>query len=66
MINVAKNGNIVAGGKMRELVFTEDRVLPVGDYEMTIDSIRDSILVIGDGGSESWDITWRSLLVGNM
>ncbi len=44
--------------------FTSDGVLPVGDYELTIDGLRNSMLVLGNGGT--WDVEWRRELVDNL
>jgi len=46
----------------------EDGVLPAGDYELTFEQIRSSILVngCGDADQASWDRDWRSKLVSNL
>lgn len=46
--------------------FNEDGVLAPGDYEMTLDELRVSILVTGTGASPSWDAAWRARLVENL
>lgn len=47
--------------------FTADDVLPPGDYALTLDELRASHLVTGEGsGSESWDAEWRGQLVDNL
>jgi hypothetical protein len=47
--------------------FTEDGVLPPGDYEMTMEALATSRLVTGDGAAcENWDKEWRAVLVGNL
>ena len=47
--------------------FTEDGVLPVGDYPLMIEELRASFLVTGDGvESSAWDATWRGYLVDNL
>ena len=51
---------------MKNLVFTNDGTLPIGDYGLTIMGIKKSILVQGDGSSHSWDHDWRLKLVDNL
>ncbi len=49
--------------------FTEDGLLPPGDYEVTLDELRGSVLVVGPGNRSdypSWDIRWRRKLVENL
>jgi len=49
--------------------FDEDGVLPPGDYELTLDELRDSLLVRGFSSSEippNWDQNWRLQLVENL
>jgi hypothetical protein len=47
--------------------FTADGVLPVGDFELTLDEIRESVLVKGPGADHPhWDIEWRRQLVHNL
>jgi hypothetical protein len=43
-------------------------VLPVGDYEVTFEELRNSILVKGfiDVCGNNWDVKWRSGLVDNL
>lgn len=50
---------------MQELPdFTDEGVLPVGDYELTLAQLAESRLVSGEGvGSLSWDADWRGVLV---
>ncbi len=44
--------------------FTEDGLLPPGDYEMTFEALRTSVLLMGPGASHPhWDRGWRSQLV---
>jgi len=44
--------------------FTPDGVLPPGDYEMTFEEIKESMLVRGPAkGYPNWDREWRMLLV---
>lgn len=48
-------------------MFTHDDVLPVGDYELTLDELRHSHLVTGqDNPSKDWDVRWRYELVMNL
>lgn len=47
--------------------FTHDGLLPSGDYELTLDELRGSMLVTGSGvGSETWDAAWRGTLVDHL
>ena len=49
--------------------FTSDGLLPPGDYEVTFDELRESILVVGPSGtnaSSTWDSPWRRHLVVNL
>lgn len=47
--------------------FTEEGVLPPGDYEMTIDELRASSLATGQGvKSFTWDARWRARLIENL
>lgn len=46
--------------------FTTEGLLPIGDYEVTIEELRNSILVVGPVGTESWDRTWRNELVDRL
>ena len=46
--------------------FTANGVLAPADYEMTLDELRTSILVVGNGTSTSWDGAWRAKLVENL
>ena len=44
--------------------FDADSVLPPGDYEVTFDELRASILASGpDDGRASWDAAWRLRLI---
>lgn len=51
---------------MTPLDFTPDGVLAPGDYPMTLEQLRRSILVTGTGASPSWDAAWRAQLVDNL
>ncbi|MCB9737799.1 MAG: hypothetical protein H6747_00945 [Deltaproteobacteria bacterium] len=47
--------------------FDERGLLPPGDYELTLDALRESLLVVGPGaGSPLWDASWRRRLVDNL
>jgi hypothetical protein len=49
--------------------FTADGVLPPGDYELTLDELRHSPLVLGPGDPRDyphWDAPWREKLVDNL
>lgn len=48
------------------LTFNQNGVLPPGDHELTIEELKQSILVLGDGSSTSWDTEWRAYLVANV
>lgn len=45
--------------------FNSDGLLPVGDYELTLDELAGSHLVRG-AGQQGWDAPWRALLVENL
>jgi len=46
--------------------FTDDGLLPPGDYRLTLDELSDSILVCGPAGATNWDESWRLQLVKNL
>jgi len=49
--------------------FTDDGLLPAGDYVLTLDQLADSILVHGPANDETyadWDGPWRAKLVENL
>jgi uncharacterized protein DUF6932 len=49
--------------------FEPDGLLPPGDYEVSFDELRHSVLVLGPGDPKdcpSWDARWREWLVGNL
>lgn len=49
--------------------FTEDGILPPGDYELTFAELRASSLVLGPGDPREcphWDAPWRESLVANL
>lgn len=43
--------------------FTENGVLPPGDYELTFNQLKSSLLVLGPPERPDWDAQWRSMLV---
>lgn len=55
---------------MAELpAFTEEGLLPPGDYPMTLDELEHSMLVLGPGDPckhPVWDAAWRLRLVKNL
>lgn len=47
--------------------FDADGLLPVGDYEVSFEELRQSVLVAGDlNRQNNWDASWRSKLVANL
>src|SRR5205823_1681034 len=47
--------------------FTSDGLLPPGDYPLTIDELRASYLISGEGvGVPEWDVPWRARLANNL
>ena len=49
--------------------FQDDGLLPKGDYEVTFDELRQSVLVAGPSNSvdyPNWDTPWRLELVDNL
>ena len=47
--------------------FTPDGLLPPGDYELTLEQLRASLLVVGPSPrSEHWDEDWRRSLGDNL
>ena len=47
--------------------FDEHGLLPPGDYELTLEQLRASVLVVGPGaGAPHWDARWRARLVDNL
>lgn len=47
--------------------FDQNGLLPAGDYDMTFDDLRSSLLVVGPGSEmePDWDESWRLKLVEN-
>lgn len=48
------------------MYFNENGLLPPDDYELTLNGLRDSILVKGPDNGNPWDVKWRLLLVDNL
>lgn len=49
--------------------FTQQGLLPSGDYELSFDQVRNSHLVVGEQDHElyaGWDAAWRLKLVSNL
>jgi len=47
--------------------FNPDGLLPPGDYPLTLDQLRTSLLVVGPGVAyPTWDASWRRTLVENL
>ena len=57
-------GNLV--GIDAPLAFDARGMLPPGDYPMTLDGLRRSILVDGPPGREAWNRDWRAWLVDHL
>jgi len=51
---------------MSQVVFTAEGFLEPRDFSMSLDEIRQSILVKGPPGNRSWDSEWRLLLADNL
>jgi hypothetical protein len=50
-----------------DLEFDDEGLLPLGDYPMTIQQLRESMLVLGPGKRcPHWDVKWRRQLVDNL
>lgn len=54
------------GKHRRLLVFTEEGLLPVREYALTLSQLTRSLLVRGGRRSPDWDSAWRSWLVANL
>jgi hypothetical protein len=49
--------------------FTEDGLLPGGDYRLTLEELEQSMLLLGPGepkDHQHWDASWRDTLVKNL
>jgi hypothetical protein len=49
--------------------FNADGLIPSGDYEVSFEELRRSILVVGPGGRRpyrTWDVVWRPKLAANL
>lgn len=51
---------------MSQIVFNAEGFLEPRDFPMTLDEIRQSILVKGPSNQESWDSEWRLMLTQNL
>jgi hypothetical protein len=68
---MSNNANLIASDWSRTLIppFEADGLLPAGDYEVSFDDLRRSILVLGPSDARSsptWDAEWRGKLVDNL
>jgi hypothetical protein len=49
--------------------FDQDGLLPAGDYELSFEELRESLMVCGPSNAKaypSWDKSWREKLVNNL
>lgn len=46
--------------------FQTNGLLPPGDYELSLEELRASLLISGPVGIEAWDANWRRHLVDNL
>lgn len=46
--------------------FTDEGLLPPGDYLLSLDELRRSLLVAGPDDHPDWDAAWRMVLVDNL
>ena len=46
--------------------FNSDGLLPIGDYPLSIEGLRNSLLVEGPGNGDPWDKPWRGYLVDQL
>ena len=46
--------------------FTDDGLLPAGDYELTLEQLLTSSLIIGPAEASEWAGPWRRKLVENL
>ena len=61
-MSVMRNASVIPS-------FEPDGLLPPGDFEVSFDELRQSLLVAGPGDQEiasAWDTPWRTLLVQNL
>lgn len=45
------------------MYFTEEGLLPPGNIELTLNELRQSLLVKGTSDLSAWDENWRKYLV---
>src|SRR5699024_568140 len=48
------------------MYFTKDGVLPRGDFELTINELRQSVLIKGENDLHVWDEQWRIYLIDQL
>ncbi len=48
------------------MFFNENGLLPPRDYELTLNQLRESILIRGPKSDKPWDIKWRLFLVDQL
>jgi hypothetical protein len=46
--------------------FSAEGLLPPGEYTLTFAELLDSILVVGPGGNENWNVPWRIRLIDGL
>ena len=46
--------------------FDQAGLLPPGDYRLTFDELRESLLVMGDSTTTCWDLAWRGHLADQL
>ena len=56
----------MAGDRGLLPAFTEEGVLPPGDYPLTLEDLTASSLVGSPASPSEWDAAWRAELVGNL
>lgn len=69
LLNLSVNVSIrvILASSPQTLVFDTEGNLPPGDYAMTIDDLRQSVLVQRtDEARPSWDAQWRRTLADNL
>lgn len=69
MSNLTPKVNLCYLEKMQEKQipdFTEEGLLPQGDYEVSLDDLLGSIFVTGPENTGNWNSKWRKKLVENL
>ncbi|MFT8321958.1 MAG: hypothetical protein ABF649_13730 [Bacillus sp. (in: firmicutes)] len=46
--------------------FNEDGLLPAQDYALTLNELRESVLVRGPENQKPWDVKWRLFLIDQL